>query len=269
MTLSGLLATAGIDAFEARILIGHALGMTRVQLITRSEQVLSQAQLAAARALLARRQAGEPVAYLLGKREFHGLDFAVSPDVLIPRPETELLVDLASERMGRGAAEVLDLGTGSGAIAVTLAHLHPDARVSATDLSAAALAVARANADCHGVSVEFLQGSWYAPLAGRRFHLIVSNPPYIRAGDPHLDQGDLRFEPSTALTDGSDGLSALSAIVEGAPAHLLPGGSLLMEHGYDQALEVRSLLTRRGFQDVRSWHDLAGIERVSGGTWPD
>ena len=264
-TVGQLLAAAGIDPFEARLLLAHALGLTRVQLITRSHEQPAAGQVQAVRDLFARRRAGEPVAYLLGYREFHGLLLRVTPDVLIPRPETELLVDLASERIGNQAWRVLDLGTGSGAIAIALAHLHPAAQVFAVDLSAPALAIARENAAANGVKVEFAEGSWYGPLAGMQFDIIVSNPPYICAGDPHLAQGDLRFEPVQALTDQADGLDALRMIVSGAPTHLAPGGYLLMEHGYDQAGAVRALLADAGFANVESWRDLAGIERVSGG----
>jgi release factor glutamine methyltransferase len=267
-TPASLLAAAGIDGFDARLLLAHASGLTRVQMLTRSDQPLPSEQATAARELFARRARGEPVAYLLGRRDFHALSFAVTPDVLIPRPETELLVELASERITRPGMRVLDLGTGSGAIAVTLAHLHRDAQVSASDLSAAALEVARTNAGANQVQLETLQGSWYAALAARQFDLIVSNPPYIRAGDPHLAQGDLRFEPQQALTDGADGLSALAAIIQGAPLHLIGGGWLLLEHGYDQADAVRQALRAQGFQAVQSWQDLAGIERVSGGQLP-
>ena len=202
--------------------------------------------------------------YLTGEREFYGLSFQVTPAVLIPRPDTELLVELACERLPRGGS-VLDMGTGSGAIAVAIAHARPDARVSALDASAAALALARANAARNGVQVDFLQSDWYAALSlsPRRFDIIVSNPPYIVAGDRHLSEGDLRFEPVDALTDHADGLSALRAIVAGAPGFLNQGGWLLMEHGYDQAQAVRALL--QGWNQVQSWRDLAGIERASGG----
>jgi release factor glutamine methyltransferase len=267
-TPEALLGACGIDRFDARLLLAHASGLSRVQLLTRSQDPLPAAQADAARALFARRAHGEPVAYLLGRRDFHALTFAVSPEVLIPRPETELLVELASERITRPGMRVLDLGTGSGAIAVTLAHLHADAALTATDFSEDALKVARSNAQANKVRLETLHGSWYAATGERTFDLIVSNPPYIAAGDPHLSQGDLRFEPSQALTDGSDGLSALAAIIDGAPRHLAAGGWLLMEHGYDQAAQVRRMLDQHGFEDVQSWQDLAGIERVSGGRLP-
>lgn len=263
-SIAQVLAQSPLDALDTRVLLCHALGLTRVQLITRAEHLLSQAEAARLEVLLARRAAGEPVAYLTGEREFYGLPFQVTPAVLIPRPDTELLVELACERLPRGGS-VLDMGTGSGAIAVAIAHARPDAQVSALDASAAALGVARGNAARNGVQVDFLQSDWYAALSQppRRFDMIVSNPPYIVAGDSHLSEGDLRFEPVDALTDHADGLSALRAIVDGAPAFLAPGGWLLMEHGYDQAQAVRALL--QGWDQVQSWRDLAGIERASGG----
>lgn len=262
-TIDALLKKPPIDPFDARILVAHALQLSRVQLITQSTRTLDANETARVEDLFRRRLAGEPVAYLLGEREFFGLMLHVTPDVLIPRPETELLVELALDRLPQGG-RVLDLGTGSGAIAVAIAHARPDAEVTAVDVSETALAVARRNAARHGAYVAFLHGDWYTPLADQRFDLIVANPPYIVAGDPHLSQGDLRFEPIGALTDHADGLSALRTIVGGADKHLETGGWLLMEHGYDQAAAVRALLTQQGFQDAQSWTDLAGIERVSG-----
>lgn len=256
---------AQLDPVDNRILLGHALGLDRVGLITQSERLLTAAEAAAFASLVARRQAGEPVAYLIGQREFFGLPLTVNSDVLIPRPDTELLVELALARLAPGGA-VLDMGTGSGAIAVALAHTRPDAQVSALDVSAPALAVARQNAAIHGARVDFLRSDWYGALAHHaRFGLIVSNPPYIASGDRHLTEGDLRFEPPGALTDHADGLSALRRIVAGAAAHLAPGGWLLLEHGYDQAAAVRALLAAAGFAEVQSWRDLADIERCSGG----
>jgi len=263
-TIAQLQAGLPLDPLENRILLCHALGLTRVGLITQSHRVVNEAESAALAALVARRQAGEPIAYIVGKREFFGLDFKVSDAVLIPRPDTELLVELALERLPP-QGKVLDMGTGSGAIAVALAHTRPDAKVTALDVSAAALAVARDNAMANGAAVRFLQSDWYGAVAGEQFDLIVSNPPYIADGDVHLSQGDLRFEPVGALTDHADGLSALRIIVGGAPDHLAKGGWLLMEHGYDQAAAVRALLADAGYSDAQSWHDLAGIERVSGG----
>ena len=267
MKLAALQAALPLDALENRILLCHALGLTRIQLITQSEREISEAEQATLHALVARRQHGEPIAYIVGKREFFGLDFAVNEAVLIPRPDTELLVELALERMAP-RARVLDMGTGSGAIAVALAHTRTDAVVSALDVSAEALAVARSNAASNGATVRFIQSDWFAALAGESFDLIVSNPPYIRADDDHLAQGDLRFEPRGALTDLADGLSALRTIVDGASSHLEAGSWLLMEHGYDQAADVRALLERARYTEVASWRDLAGIERVSGGRRP-
>ena len=266
MTVEGLLKAAQIDALEARILLSHALRCTRVQLVIRARDELTPAQEAVAAELFARRRNGEPIAYLTGEREFFGLDFHVTPDVLIPRHETELLVELALDRLPANG-RVLDLGTGSGAIAVSIAHARSDAQVTATDASAPALEIARRNAVRNGVSVRFMLSDWYRNIDDR-FDLIVSNPPYIAAGDPHLSQGDLRFEPASALTDDADGLTDLAAIIDGAPGQLQPGGWLLMEHGYDQAAAVRALLERAGWAQPQSWRDLAGIERVTGAQRP-
>ena len=263
-TLARLQATLPLDALENRILLCHALGLSRVGLITQSERVLTLDETARVAALVQRRLDGEPIAYIVGEREFFGLPFKVSPAVLIPRPDTELIVELALERLPQGG-RLLDMGTGSGAIAVACAHGRRDAQVTALDVSADALAIARANAAANGATVRFLHSDWFAAIAGERFELIASNPPYIASGDAHLAQGDLRFEPTGALTDHADGLSALRTIVAGAPGHLAPGGWLLLEHGYDQAAAVRALLDGRGFLEVQSWRDLAGIERVSGG----
>ena len=263
-SVGALQHTLPLDPLENRILLCHALGLTRVGLITQSERVLSPAQAQALSALVARRLQGEPIAYIVGTREFYGLPFQVSGAVLIPRPDTELLVELALARMAP-RARVLDMGTGSGAIAVAIAHSRPDAAVTALDVSPDALAVARANADANGATLRLLQSDWFGALDGEVFDLIVSNPPYIAAGDSHLEQGDLRFEPSGALTDHADGLSALRTISAGAAAHVSAHGWLLMEHGYDQAAAVRALLMAQGYTDVQSWQDLSGIERVSGG----
>lgn len=263
-TIRQLLAALPLDPLENRILLCHALGMSRVALITQSERTLDEDEAARLGALVRRRLAGEPIAYIVGEREFFGLSFRVGPGVLIPRPDTELIVELSLERLPpRG--RLLDMGTGSGAIAVACAHSRRDASVTALDLSEDALAIARANAAANGAQVRFLRSDWFAGVQGERFELIASNPPYIAAGDAHLSQGDLRFEPVGALTDHADGLSSLRNIVEGAPEHLEAGGWLLLEHGYDQAGAVRALLAARGFLDVQSWRDLAGIERVSGG----
>lgn len=263
-TIRQLLAALPLEPLENRILLCHALGISRVSLITQSERALSSAEAAHLDALVQRRLAGEPIAYIVGEREFFGLPFRVGPGVLIPRPDTELIVELSLERLPpRG--RLLDMGTGSGAIAVACAHSRRDASVTALDLSEEALAIARANATANGATVRFLRSDWFAAIGEERFELIASNPPYIAAGDAHLSQGDLRFEPVGALTDHADGLAALRNIVDGAPDHLAPGGWLLLEHGYDQAEAVRALLAARGFLEVQSWRDLAGIERVSGG----
>jgi len=263
-TIRQLLAGLPLDPLENRILLCHALGLPRVALITQSERALTGDEAARLEALVQRRVQGEPIAYIVGEREFFGLPFKVGPGVLIPRPDTELIVELALERLPRGG-RLLDMGTGSGAIAVACAHSRKDAGVTALDVSEDALAIARANASANGAAVRFLQSDWFTAVGGERFHLIASNPPYIAAGDEHLAQGDLRFEPVGALTDHADGLSALRIIIAGAPEHLEPGGWLLLEHGYDQAEAVRDLLAARGFIDVQSWRDLPGIERVSGG----
>ena len=253
-----------LDALENRILLCHALRLPRVALITQSERVLSADEIALVTALVQRRLDGEPIAYITGEREFFGLSFKVTPAVLIPRPDTELIVELALARLAP-QARVLDMGTGSGAIAVALASNRPDLDVTALDVSEAALAVARENAAANDVRVRFVRSDWYAALAAERFDLIASNPPYIVAGDRHLAEGDLRFEPIDALTDHGDGLAALRTIIDGAPERLVDGGWLLLEHGYDQAAAVRALLQTRGFGEVQSWRDLGNIQRVSGG----
>ena len=263
-TVAALQANLPLDPLENRILLCYALNLTRVGLITHSERVLNEDEAARLATLVARRQRGEPIAYIVGQREFFGLPFQVSPAVLIPRPDTELIVELTLERLAP-RARLLDMGTGSGAIAVAVAHTRPDASVTALDLSEEALAVARMNAAANGATVRFLRSDWFAALEKEQFDLIASNPPYIASGDAHLAQGDLRFEPSGALTDFADGLSALRTIVQCAPAHLVPGGWLLLEHGYDQAEAVRALLLDAGYDEVQSWRDLGGIERVSGG----
>ncbi|MGW8389773.1 peptide chain release factor N(5)-glutamine methyltransferase [Pseudoduganella sp. HUAS MS19] len=267
ITLGALQRKPLLDPVDQRILVCHALGIGRTALITQSDRVLNAEEAARVAALLQRRHDGEPVAYIVGQREFFGLAFETTPAVLIPRPDTELLVELALVRLPpRG--KVLDMGTGSGAIAVAIAHSRPDAGVTALDVSQEALAVARRNAQRNGANVRFLHSDWYAAVEGEQFDLIVSNPPYIADGDRHLSEGDLRFEPSGALTDFADGLSALRTIISGAQAKLAPGSWLLMEHGYDQPAAVRELLLSSGYTEVQSWQDLAGIERVSGGRRP-
>ena len=262
MNIEALLKLSLIDPLEAQVLLAHALKCTRVQVVIRSKDELQPQQVTEISALFMRRMQGEPIAYLTGEREFHGLRFEITPDVLIPRHETELLVDLAADKLPKGGA-VLDLGTGSGAIAVALAHARRDAQVTATDISEAALIVARKNAATHAVTVQFIQGDWFDQVDGK-FDLVISNPPYIAASDPHLLQGDLRFEPRTALTDEANGMMHIGCIIDGAASHLKPGGWLLLEHGYDQSAAVRALLKKAGWQQIQSWPDLAGIERVTG-----
>lgn len=262
-------AIAGIDRADAEALLLHVLGRDRAWLFAHARDPVGDEAAAAFAGLVERRANGEPVAYLTGRRGFWTLDLAVSPATLIPRPETERLVELALERLEDAPGfRVADLGTGSGAIALALASERPQARVVATDASADALAVARANAAAHALSnVDFRQGPWWAPLQGERFDLVASNPPYIAAADPHLGQGDLRFEPASALAAGADGLDDIRQIIDGAPAHLLPGGWLLLEHGWDQGGQVAELLRARGLGRVATWHDLEGRDRVSGGCW--
>lgn len=253
------------------MLLEHVLGQPRSWLLAHDTDPLTPETAAAYEVLVRRRLAGEPMAYLVGRREFMGRLFRVTPDVLIPRPDTEVLVETALECLaGMAAPAVLDLGAGSGAIAISIALARRDARVMAGDVSAAALAVAAANAWELAASVRWVQGDWYdAVPAGEGFDLIVSNPPYVACGDPHLGQGDVRFEPRGALTDGADGLQHLRRIVAGAHRHMKAGGALWVEHGWDQAQAVRGLLAVAGFDDVHSRRDLAGIERISGGLWPD
>ena len=256
---------AAIDRVDAEWLLAHSLQTPRSWLFAHSGDAVPAEAAVRFAALLARRQAGEPVAYLTGSQGFWTLDLAVSPATLVPRPETELLVERALARIPvNSASHVADLGTGSGAIALAIAKERPHTAVIATDASAAALEVARGNAARNGITnVEFREGDWLAPLAGETFDLIASNPPYIAEGDPHLDRGDLRFEPPTALSSGEDGLDAIRSIVRDAPARLAPGGWLLLEHGWDQGAMVRALLEAAGFIDVETAHDLEGRDRIS------
>jgi len=254
---------------EVQTLLQHVLTVNRAWLLAHPEQIPDAGRQAAYVKLLQRRLGGEPIAYILGEREFFGLKFKVTPATLIPRPETELLVELALAHLPP-QGRVLDLGTGSGAIALAIAHARPGAQVTAVDASAAALEVARQNAQGLGlVNVRCMHSDWFAALADERFDLIVSNPPYVAAGDTHLAQGDLRFEPRTALTSGADGLDDIHRIIAGASAHLDTNGWVLLEHGYDQAAVIRSLLLSDGFEQVFSETDLSGIERVSGGRVAD
>lgn len=260
-------ASARLDGsrVDAELLLAHALSRSRAWLYAHAETKLAPRQSAAFDRLVARRAAGEPVAYLTGIRGFWSLALAVSDAVLIPRPETELLVELALRRIDADReARIVDLGTGSGAIALALARERPRAAVVATDASAAALAVAAANASALGIAqVAFRHGDWWRAVGGERFDLAVSNPPYIAENDPHLDHGDLRFEPRPALVGGPSGLAALAAVVDGAPLHLVPHGWLLVEHGYDQGAAVRALFARAAFDSIATERDLAGHERVT------
>jgi release factor glutamine methyltransferase len=268
-----------IDRRDAQYMLGHLLGMSRASLIAHPERVLCTSAAATYRDWINQRANGKPVAQLLGVREFYGRTFGIDEHVLIPRPETEILVEQALARIfeqkrrdlpAEYGLSILDLGTGSGAVAITLKLEVPDATVTGVDVSAAALRRARANAATLNAAVTFVEGSWYSPLADQRAHLIVANPPYVRRGDPHLTQGDLRFEPITALTDQSDdGLASIRTIVAGASQHLMPNGWLLIEHGYDQALFVRDLMTSAGLVDVESTRDLSAIERVTAGRRKD
>ena len=257
----------GVDRLDVQLLLCHLLQRSRAWLLAHDDAALAPAQAAAFEAALARRAAGEPLAYIVGEKEFHGLALAVSPDVLVPRPETELLVDWALELLaGQAAPAVADLGTGSGAIALAVQHRCPAARVTATDASPAALAVARANAERLGLPLQLAAGSWWQALPGQVFDLVLSNPPYIAGDDHHLQA--LVHEPRQALTPEGDGLQALRAIVAGAPAHLQAGGWLLLEHGFDQADAVQALLAAGGFREVATRVDLAGLPRCTGGRWP-
>jgi release factor glutamine methyltransferase len=277
-TVSGLLddattriaASLGLDRrdarLDARVLAAHVMRVDATWLIAHNTDTVSPAHKLAFQSLLERRLNGLPIAYLTGSREFYGRAFQVTADVLIPRPDTELLVELALARIPPDQVmDVLDLGTGSGCIAITLALERPLARVTAVDRSPAVLAIARRNAESHNTAVEFLASDWFSALCGQRFGLIVGNPPYISMNDPHLARGDIRFEPASALAAGADGLADLRQTIAAARAHLQPGGELLLEHGYDQAEAVQVLLRQNGFSTPQSWIDLAGIQRVSGG----
>lgn len=260
MTVAEALAGSGIDPREARLLLSEATGFSQASVLAFQEKSIPGEAEQRFLDFAARRKGGEPLAYIVGRKEFYGLDLAVNPAVLVPRPETELLVELALERK---PSSVLDLGTGSGAVALAIRRHLPGAKVTAVEASAAALAVAKRNAIKHGLEIEFLHGQWLEPVRERRFDLVVSNPPYVAAGDPHLPE--LRFEPRSALVSGVDGLDALREICREAPACLAPGGWLLVEHGQGQDGAVRGLLERAGLESVTSWPDLAGIPRVAGG----
>lgn len=266
MNIAAAIAASGIPAREARLLLAEASGFSEASVLAYPERELPAPLEAGFAAMAARRRAGEPIAYIVGRREFYGLPLVVGPAVLIPRPETELLVELAFERLRVDApVDVIELGTGCGAIALAIKRQRPRARVVAVECSAAALEYARRNAAKLGIEIELSHGQWFEPVGGERFDLVVSNPPYVALEDPHLKQGDVRFEPRQALVSGVDGLDALREITQGAPAHLEPGGWLLLEHGIGQDGPVRQLLYAAGFESVSSWPDLAGIARASGG----
>ncbi len=257
----------GVDRLDAQLLAGHVLQRPRTWLLAHDDAELATADLQAIDALLQRRAAGEPVAYLVGEKEFHGLVLRVTRAVLVPRPDTETLVEWALERLRAGPARprVIDLGTGSGAIALAVKHARPAAHVTALDTSAEALAIARENAQRLGLDVRLAQGDWWAAAGSEPYDLVLSNPPYIAEGDAHLPA--LRHEPELALTSGRDGLDAIRAIVAGAPAHLVRGGWLLFEHGHDQGEAVRGILRSAGFAGVETRPDLSGQERCTGGQW--
>ena len=290
-TLRSLLNETGLPKNEARLVLAHLLEvhlqLPKSALLTQDDMALSDAFVAEWVLLEQRRLQGEPIAYLIGKRGFHAIELMVGPGVLIPRPETELLVDLGLDELQRilneknglnereSSLTMLDLGTGSGAIALAIASSQPKVRVVATDASQAALGIAEQNAAHLKLSnrVSFCLGNWYAALqslisSSRQFDLILSNPPYIEADDPHLSTGDLRFEPPSALTDFGSGLTCLTAIIEGALAHLKPGGLLAVEHGFDQSTAVLAQMTSAGFEDIRPHRDLAGHWRVASGRKP-
>jgi release factor glutamine methyltransferase len=261
LTVQEALRSSGIDPREARLLLAAATGFSEASVLAFQERSLPGEAENRFTEFVSRRRTGEPVAYILGRKEFYGLDLAVNPAVLIPRPETELLVDLALQE---AFSRAVDLGTGCGAIALALKKHRPQASVIGVEASAAALVLARRNATKHSLEIDFRHGRWLEPLGSEYCDLIVSNPPYVAAGDPHL--AELRFEPAAALVGGPDGLDAIREIARAAPAHLAPGGRLLIEHGMGQDRQVRELLSAAGLRGVQSWPDLAAIPRVSGGT---
>jgi release factor glutamine methyltransferase len=265
-TIEALLRESGLPRREAEILLQSVLLRDRAYLIAHAQELVDSSKGLAARAWFSRRRSGEPIAYIVGVREFYGLPFRVSSDVLIPRPETELLVELALGRAGQHA-RVLELGTGSGAVAIALWSKRPDLKITASDVSQSALEVARRNADAHGADIEFIQSNWFEAIGPEPFDLIASNPPYVAESDPHLKQGDLRFEPRLALLGGDDGLACLRAIAAQARYHLRPGGQLLLEHGYDQGQACAALLREVGYAEVSDFRDLAGLPRACAGLW--
>ncbi|MBI4293917.1 MAG: peptide chain release factor N(5)-glutamine methyltransferase [Betaproteobacteria bacterium] len=265
-TIGSLLCASGLPPAEAKLLLGFALGLERAYIAAHTEAEVGASDGVAVERLFARRRTGEPVAYITEAREFFGLVFRVTPAVLIPRPETELLVERSLACLSaRTAPRVLELGTGCGAAAIALAHARADAEIWATDLSPEALALAQENAARHGVRLRLLQSDWFEALAGERFDLIVSNPPYVASSDRHLRQGDVRFEPRRALVGGGDGLECIRIISRGARMHLIPGGRLIFEHGWDQGPDCERLLRELNYADVSDARDLAGHRRVCEG----
>ncbi len=260
MTVSQAIAASGIDAREARLLLAEVAGFSQASLAASPEQEIPFEVENAFLELTKKRREGVPVAYLLGRKEFYGLNLWVNPSVLIPRPETELLVDLALERK---PASLLDLGTGSGAIGIAVKYKLPATRVVAVESDLSSLLTAKRNATKLNLQIDFRHGRWFEPVAGERFDLVVSNPPYVANGDPHLP--GLRFEPQGALVSGPDGLDAIREITSSVGAYLRPGAWLLLEHGFGQEKAVRALIEAAGLEAITTWPDLAGIARVSGG----
>ena len=274
LSLRALLSASTLNPSEAKILMAHVLEihyqLPRSALLSRDDMPLNIEAMAEWKALEARRLTGEPIAYIIGKRGFHNIELYVAPGVLIPRPETELLVEIGLREIKRLSisTKILDLGTGSGAIALAIAHEVPNAQITATDQSIQALEIAKKNADSLNLTsrVHFFQGSWYEALNGDvSFDIILSNPPYIAAQDSHLQQGDLRFEPASALTDHGSGLTCLEQIISGAQAHLNQNGFLALEHGFDQSEAVVALMKSAGFRDIQTHRDLGGHDRVASG----
>src|SRR5258706_2116662 len=265
-TVAQTMQASGLAALDASVLMRHVLGWSAAQLASRGKESVAPHAVESYKAAVPGRAAGEPVAYIVGEREFFSLEFKVTPSVLIPRPETELLVEFALEHFSPDSAcRVLDLGTGSGCVAISIARHRPHAEIVAVDSSVAALEVARDNARRHAANaIEFVHSDWFGALGGQQFDLIVANPPYIAARDPHLDLGDLRFEPAAALRGGDDGLACIRLIVAAAPQYLAQGGWLAFEHSYDQSERAREVLTAAGVASVLSRRDVAGFERLAG-----
>lgn len=267
-TIDRLLRESGLPRHEAEILLRTVLACERVHLIAHPEETIAARGASSAQTWFARRRSGEPISYITGWREFYGLELRVTSDVLIPRSETEQLVELAIGRLPLGESRrVLELGTGSGAVSVALASLKPELKITATDISEAALEVARRNARERAVEIDFVRSDWFESIGSGPFDLIVTNPPYVAAGDPHLKRGDVRFEPNLALIGGADGLDCIREIAAGARHHLRPGGSLLMEHGYDQGEGCTALLRELGYTAVVDFSDLAGLPRACAAAW--